>query len=137
MHHEFKTDVAKIEFETDTSDYATMLSVMYAILNAFADVLSIEKRDIKACLTYKLTDGTYSHQIIIYDAVPGGAGHSRRLVTESGNVLRDVISHAIKLLDDCDCDPSCYKCLRSYENQKSHEILNRKKALGFLKQLCE
>lgn len=136
LHHEFKTDVAKIEFETDTSDYATMLSVMYAILNSFADVLSIEKRDIKACLTYKLKDGKYSHQIIIYDSVPGGAGHSRRLVTESGNVLRDVISHAIKLLEECDCDPSCYKCLRSYENQKSHDKLNRKKALKFLKQLC-
>lgn len=136
LHHEFKTDVAKIEFETDTSDYATMLSVMYAILNAFADVLSIEKRDIKACLTYKLKDGNYSHQIIIYDSVPGGAGHSRRLVTETGDVLKIVIERAIKILSECDCDPSCYKCLRSYENQKVHEILNRNKALDFLMRLC-
>lgn len=135
LHHEFKTDVAKIEFETDTSDYATMLSVMYAILNAFADVLSIEKRDVKACLTYKLNDGKYSHQIIIYDSVPGGAGHSRRLVTESGDVLKMVISRAINILSECDCDPSCYKCLRSYENQKVHELLDREKALDFLMQL--
>lgn len=135
LHHEFKTDVAKIEFETDTSDYATMLSVMYALLNAFADVLSIEKRDIKACLTYKLRDGIYSHQIIIYDSVPGGAGHSRRLVTETGDVLKIVIERAIKILSECDCEPSCYKCLRSYENQKVHEILDRKKALDFLMRL--
>lgn len=135
LHHEFKTDVAKIEFETDTSDYATMLSVMYSILNAFADVLSIEKRDIKACLTYKLKDGIYSHQIIIYDSVPGGAGHSRRLVTESGDVLKAVIARAIKILSECDCEPSCYKCLRSYENQKVHETLDRKKALEFLSRL--
>lgn len=135
LHHEFKTDVAKIEFETDTSDYDTMLSVMYAILNAFADVMSIEKRDVKACLTYKLKDGLYSHQIIIYDSVPGGAGHSRRLVTESGDVLKMVIARAIKILSECDCDPSCYKCLRSYENQKVHERLNRNKALDFLLQL--
>lgn len=137
MHHEFKTDVAKIEFETDTSDYATMLSVMYAILNAFADVLSIEKRDIKACLTYKLKGGRYSHQIIIYDSVPGGAGHSRRLVTESGDVLKAVIARAIKILSECDCDPSCYKCLRSYENQKVHEILDRNRALEFLTKLWD
>lgn len=137
LHHEFKTDVAKIEFETDTSDYPTMLSVMYAILNAFGDVLSIEKRDIKACLTYKLKYGKYSHQIIIYDSVPGGAGHSRRLVTKTGDVLKMVIMRAIKILSECDCDPSCYKCLRSYENQKVHEILDRNKALNFLMNLVD
>lgn len=137
LHHEFKTDVAKVEFETDTSDYATMLSVMYGLLNAFADVLSIEKRDVKACLTYKLKNGEYSHQIIIYDSVPGGAGHSRRLITESGDVLKAVINRAVKILSECDCDPSCYKCLRSYENQKVHETLDRNKALAFLSQLVD
>ena len=137
LHHEFKTDVAKIEFEIDTSDYSTMLSVMYALLNAFAEVMSIEKRDIKACLTYKLKNGIYSHQIIIYDAVPGGAGHSRRLATETGNVLKNVIRRAINNLSECKCEPSCYKCLRSYENQKVHELLDRKKALAFFQQFAK
>ena len=132
LHHEFKTDVAKITFETNTSDFTTMLSVMYALLNSFANTLSIEKRDIKACLTYKRENGEFEHKIIIYDSVPGGAGHSRRLITQDGAILRNVISYAIKLLDKCDCEPSCYKCLRSYENQKFHEILDRKKALEFL-----
>lgn len=137
LHHEFKTDVAKITFETDTSDLNTMLSVMYALLNAFADTLSIEKRDIKACLSYKFDEGKLSHKVIIYDAVPGGAGHSRRLVTQDGDILRRVIVKAIQILSSCDCEPSCYKCLRNYENQKIHEILDRKKALGFLVQLME
>lgn len=137
LHHEFKTDVAKITFCCDTSDNATMLSVMYALLNSFANELNIERRDIKACLTYKLTSGRLEHEIIIYDAVPGGAGHSRRLVTQDGQVLQAVIKRAIKLLETCECDPSCYRCLRSYENQKIHEILDRKKALSFLKQLVK
>jgi len=137
LHHEFKTDVAKITFCCDTSDNATMLSVMYALLNSFANELNIERRDIKACLTYKLTSGRLEHKIIIYDAVPGGAGHSRRLVTQDGKVLLAVIKRAIKLLETCECDPSCYRCLRSYENQKIHEILDRKKALSFLKQLVK
>ncbi|GAB6395605.1 MAG: DEAD/DEAH box helicase [Bacteroidales bacterium] len=135
LHHEFKTDVAKISFGCDTSDNATMLSVMYALLNSFANELNIERRDIKACLTYKKTSGKMEHNIIIYDAIPGGAGHSRRLVTEDGNVLKTVINRAIKLLESCECEPSCYRCLRNYENQKIHEILNREKALAFLKQL--
>lgn len=132
LHHEFKTDVAKISFDCDTSDQPTMLSVMYALLNAFANVLNIERRDIKACLTYKKKNGVMEHKIIIYDAVPGGAGHSRRLVTENGQVMRDVISRAVKTLQTCECTPSCYRCLRSYENQKVHEILDREKALDFL-----
>lgn len=134
LHHEFKTDVARISFGCDTSDYATMLSVMYAMLNAFTTELNIERRDVKACLKYKKADGKMEHQIIIYDAVPGGAGHSRRLITKDGDVLRDVIKNAVKSLSSCQCEPSCYRCLRSYENQKIHEILNRDKALQFLKQ---
>jgi ATP-dependent helicase YprA (DUF1998 family)/rubrerythrin len=135
LHHEFKTDVAKISFGCDTSGKATMLSVMYALLNSFANELSIERRDIKACLTYKRTNGKMEHKIIIYDDVPGGAGHSRRLVTEDGEVLKAVIKRAITLLNTCECSPSCYRCLRNYENQKIHEILDREKALNFLKQL--
>ncbi|HED10878.1 MAG TPA: DUF1998 domain-containing protein [Caldithrix abyssi] len=95
----------------------------------------MERRDIKACLTYKRTNGKMEHKIIIYDAVPGGAGHSRRLVTEDGRVLKAVVKRAIILLNSCECSPSCYRCLRSYENQKIHEILDREKALNFLKQL--
>ncbi len=135
LHHEFKTDVAKISFGCDTSNYPTMLSVMYALLNSFAHELNIERRDIKACPTYKVTSGRMEHKIIIYDAVPGGAGHSRRLVTEDGEILKAVIQRAIRLLDTCECSPSCYRCLRNYENQKIHEILNRENALNFLKQL--
>lgn len=132
LHHEFKTDVAKISFGYDTSDDDTMLSVMYALLNAFANEMNIERRDIRACLTYKKRNGKMEHKIIIYDAVPGGAGHSRRLVTQDGMILKNVIKRAINLLATCNCSPSCYRCLRNYENQKIHERLNRQKALDFL-----
>ncbi len=135
LHHEFKTDVAKVSFGCDTSNYPTMLSVMYALLNSFAHELNIERRDIKACLTFKISKGRMEHKIIIYDSVPGGAGHSRRLVTEDGEILKAVINRAIRLLDTCKCSPSCYRCLRNYENQKIHEILDRENALNFLKQL--
>lgn len=135
LHHEFKTDVAKISFECDTSDQVKMLSVMYALLNSFSNELNIERRDIKACLTYKITNNKMEHKIIIYDSVPGGAGHSRRLVTEDGNILKAVINRAIYTLSTCMCSPSCYRCLRNYENQKIHEVLDREKALNFLSEL--
>lgn len=108
---------------------------MYALLNSFANELNIERRDIKACLAYKMKDGKTEHKIIIYDAVPGGAGHARRLVTKGGAVLVAIIERATKLLETCECSPSCYRCLRSYENQKIHEKLDREKALAFLNRL--
>lgn len=133
LHQEFKTDVAKIKFNTDTSDKSTMESVAYALLYAFADTYNIERRDICVCLTIE----NNSYNIIIYDGVPGGAGHSRRLVTQDGIVFRRVIEQAIERLRVCDCDSSCYSCLRSYENQKIHDELDRKKALEFLVSLVE
>ena len=90
MHHEFKTDVAKISFKCDTSDYNTMVSVMYAILNAMAKDLNIERRDIKACLSAHIVGRVLDLSIIIYDSVPGGAGHSRRLVTHDGKMLHSI-----------------------------------------------
>lgn len=134
LHHEFKTDVAKISFKCNTSDYNTMVSVMYALLNAMAKDLNIERRDIKACLSTKLINGILDFSIVIYDSVPGGAGHSRRLITKDGKMLYSVFMSALKSMKECNCEPSCYNCLRSYENQKIHDLLDRKLAIEFLQQ---
>ena len=134
LHHVFNTDVAKITFNCDTSDYNTMVSVVYAILNAIAKDLNIERRDIKACLSQKMINNKLQYSVIIYDAVPGGAGHSRRLVTKDGKMLYSILMSALRNMENCNCDPSCYNCLRSYENQKIHDQLDRKLATEFLKQ---
>lgn len=134
LHHEFKTDVAKISFGCKTSDYNTMVSVMYAILNAMSKDLNIERRDIKACLSAKIEYGLLNFSIIIYDSVPGGAGHSRRLATSDGKMMHSIFMSALKSMKECNCDPSCYNCLRSYENQKIHDLLDRNLAANFLEQ---
>lgn len=117
---------------------------MYAILNAMARDMNIERRDIKACLSAKLVNKELDLSIVIYDAVPGGAGHSRRLVTKDGKTLYNIFMSALKSMNECNCAPSCYNCLRSYENQKIHDSLDRKLAIEFLQQfigpvetLCE
>ena len=135
MHHVFNTDVAKINFGCETSDYKTMVSVMYALLYAISDFLNIERRDIKACLSWKVVNHVINYSIIIYDAVPGGAGHSRRLVTNDGAMLQKIVQIAYDNMRNCKCEPSCYNCLRSYENQKIHEELDRRLAAEFLYQL--
>ncbi len=135
LHHTFNTDVVKISFDCDTSDYNTMVSTMYALLYTMANEMNIERRDIKACLSLKIKNNIHHFSIIIYDAVPGGAGHSRRLVTNDGMTLYHIVELAYKNMQKCSCDPSCYNCLRSYENQKIHDKLDRSLAANFLKQL--
>lgn len=72
------------------------------------------------------------YEIILYDAVAGGAGHVRRLVTDDCGVFQKVIQKAISLTKGCNCNPSCYNCLRNYYNQTIHDKLNRIEAYSFL-----
>ena len=135
LTHQFKTDVVRITFEVDeAADYRCMLSVLFALLEAISKELDIERNDVKGCL-YKarIQDGRLVYNLIIYDSVAGGAGHVRRLVTPDGKVLSEVMRCAVKVMSACDCEPSCYQCLRNYYNQKIHDMLDRKAAADFLR----
>ena len=81
-----------------------------------------------------LINGILDLSIVIYDSVPGGARHSRRLVTKEGKMLQSIFMSALKSMSECNCEPSCYNCLRSYENQKIHDLLDRRLAIEFLQQ---
>jgi DEAD/DEAH box helicase domain protein len=131
--HSFKTDVVRITFGTSrANNQSTMLSVMYALLEAVSSVLDIERTDIKGCLHKVRFKHSLIYEIVLYDAVAGGAGHVRRLVTDDCGVFQKVINKAITLTKGCSCNPSCYNCLRNYYNQAIHDKLNRIEAYYFL-----
>jgi hypothetical protein len=131
--HVFKTDVVHLVFSTaQAGNLDVMLSVMYALLEALSSVLDIERNDIKGCLHKVAHNGHLIYSIVLYDAVAGGAGHVRRMVTEDGKQFRRVVEKAISITKGCNCSPSCYSCLRNYYNQKIHDKLNRKYAYDFL-----
>jgi ATP-dependent helicase YprA (DUF1998 family) len=50
-------------------------------------------------------------------------------------MLYRIINVALRKMESCNCEPSCYNCLRSYENQKTHDELDRKFAAKFLSEL--
>ena len=62
--------------------------------------------------------------VVLYDAVAGGAGHVRRIVTADGQAFQRVLAKAISVVDNCDCDSSCCRCLRNYYIQNIHDNLN-------------
>ena len=135
LSHDFKTDVAKITFEDAGADrYSTMISTLYAMLEATAKELDIERNDLHGCLhKHKTFSGKMINSLILYDAVAGGAGHIRRLIADDGATLSRVLERAHHITNNCDCEPSCYKCLRNYYNQKIHNSLDRREAATFLK----
>ena len=133
LSHTFKTDVVSIVFGSSRAkNKGVMLSVMYALLEATAKVLDIERTDISGCLHRVRFEGKIIHSIVLYDSVAGGAGHVRRLISNGGEKFQEVIREAINLTKTCTCDPSCYNCLRNYYNQKYHDILSRIEAYEFL-----
>ena len=133
--HSFKTDVVRLVFGTSRAkNQATMLSIMYALLEAASSVLDIERTDIKGCLHKVKYEGSMIYSIVLYDAVAGGAGHVRRMATEVGAVFQAIIKKAIEITKGCSCNPSCYNCLRNYYNQKIHDLLNRVEAYAFMEE---
>ena len=133
--HVFKTDVVRLVFNTpNAGKQDVMYSVLYALLEAMSAVLDIERNDIKGCLHKVVIDGKLIYSLVLYDAVAGGAGHVRRLVTGSGDVFSKVVEKALEITTGCTCSPSCYSCLRNYYNQKLHDLLDREKAAAFLEE---
>ncbi len=128
LGHTFKTDVIKISI-SGLMDKRKALSTLYALIEGISDAFDIERRDINGIINKK-EDKDY--ELIIFDNVPGGAGHVKRIL-ESNN-LKMVFKVAYEKVNKncCDENTSCYNCLRNFNNQKVHKDLKRKYAKEIL-----
>jgi len=136
LGHEFETDILRITFNgyRDTRK-GFWHSLLYAILEGASIALEIERQDLDGCL-YPTGGDISMSSLILFDDVPGGAGHVKRLSdqTEWLNVLKVTLER----MEQCECggkeaNASCYGCLRNYGNQYCHDILNRGMVIEFLK----
>ena len=129
LGHRFMTDILELRLALAMQGDEEILSFLYALLNGASDALDISRQDIHGTVYYR-SDGP---AFIIYDDVPGGAGHVKRIHDN----LTPVLDAALKRVRDCECglDTSCYNCLRSYQNQFVHDQLQRGLAAGILENL--
>lgn len=131
LGHTFKTDVIKIKV-SGLIEKKRALSTLYALIEGISDEFEIERNDINGLIN-KTDNGEY--ELIIFDNVPGGAGHVKRIL-ESKN-LKTTFEAAYNIVNKncCDENTSCYNCLRNFNNQRVHSELKRKYAKEILRNI--
>ncbi|MBM4164690.1 MAG: DUF1998 domain-containing protein, partial [Lentisphaerae bacterium] len=136
LAHEICTDILQLRFHDCTPaapsivDRAFWLSFVSAFLNGASDALNIDAGDLGG--TYHgWSENSYVGELVVYDRIPGGAGHIARIVDN----LDQVLNTALVRVRDCKCpdrEASCYACLRSYLNQSYWEELKRRPVIEWL-----
>ena len=127
LGHEFLTDTLELETGAVMAE-AEAQSVLTALLTSVR-ALDIDPDDVGGTLNFGVA-GTPS--LVVYDAVPGGAGHAQRIAGR----LPELAAAALARVEGCTCgeETSCYGCLRTYSNQASHDQLCRGAAARMLRQ---
>lgn len=131
LGHEFMTDVLEVRFMgtgADPYDMPLWLSLLYAALEGASQTLNIARDDLDGTL-YAFGAGE-APALVLFDNVPGGAGHVRRVA----DYLPQVLRAAWERVAGCHCgeETSCYECLRNFYNQFAHDQLRRGCARDFL-----
>ncbi len=134
LGHEFLTDVVEIRFDGPLAmsvGPSLWRSLVYALLEGASLALSIRRDDLDG--TFYLYSRSNPPAIILFDNVPGGAGHVRRIDEELAIVLKAAYERVNN--DCCGSETSCYECLRNYRNQPYHNELQRGEVRDFLYQV--
>ena len=127
LGHDYLTDVVELDLMAQM-DHIQAQSTLYALLAA-TPALGIPTEDVDGMLG---PTRSYQHRpLIIFDRVPGGAGHVKCIRQN----LERLLKAAYSIVSKCTCasSTSCYGCIRTYRNQYLHELLTRgeaKKVLG-------
>lgn len=139
LGHRFRTDVARFTIPILSTavehSYSKALSFLYAFLEGVSRALEIERNDIDGII--EMHEGMACYDILLYDNVPGGAGHVKRL-TKTAGVIDSLRAALVKVsLDCCDENTSCYNCLRNYYNQNYHSRIKRGYAKAVIEELLK
>lgn len=126
LGHRYLTDVVELRLDEYLLPNAAT-STLHALVAA-VPALGIKRDDIAGTLDW-YAQGRAA--FILYDAVPGGAGHAQELRKR----LPDLFRAALDKVEACECgeETACYSCLRSYGNQQDHERLSRGAAMQVLR----
>jgi len=131
LGHYFMTDIMEVRFDLPLRSPNAIYSFLYALLDGASDALDIQRTDIDGTFYYRR--GGEAPSFVLYDTVPGGAGHVEHIY----NNLRAAAEKALERVENCECgkETSCYNCLRNYQNQRVHDLLQRGLAIELLQEV--
>ncbi len=132
LGHEFLTDVTEIHFTGRLASEAPnqlWRSLTYALLEGASNSLSIRRDDLDGTIYLHRNDEPSA--IVLYDNVPGGAGHVQRIADALPLVIRTAFDRVNQ--NCCGPETSCYECLRNFRNQPYHDELKRGLVRDFLR----
>ena len=134
LSHNFETDVFILKFFDTTMNFDLQniaRTISEAMRLAVVDMLHVTNHEIKS--TYKLKPK--SLEIIIYDAVSGGAGYARKLYKMP--IYKILYSTKERLTCDEDCSNGCIHCICDYTNQTYWDSFERVEALAWVNNLIK
>lgn len=143
LGHSFITDVLEIRLngllpmqypiQSVQDDKDLWFTLLYALLEGASRTLNIRRDDLNGTVYYY--NMNLPPALVLYDDVPGGAGHVRRI----NKALPDVFRTAYQHVNTCECGPetACHQCLWNFYNQPLHDKLARGLAVDFLQKVLE
>ena len=142
LGHEFMTDVAEIAVDgrptvdetllgASDSETDPWMSLLYALIEGASEALEVRRGDLDGTLRRLGRD--VPPTLVLFDEVPGGAGHVLRIQDRIHDVLEAALARVSA--ECCGPETSCYECLRTYRNQFVHEALSRGAARDVLRAL--
>lgn len=134
LAHIFETDVfilrfLNIDLASDVHNIARTITeaTRFGVIN----LLNLTNYDIKA--TYKLDSRALD--IILYDAVAGGAGYAIRLYEKPILEILKFVQRQLECPEDC--TTGCRQCLCDYTNQTFWDMFKRIDALNFINKVMK
>lgn len=131
LGNEFRTDVSvfrlglPVNWQLDPDRPSTTIaarSAVEALRRAACILEDLEPNDIDGDFRFAPNDGLRQFiDLYLYDQAAGGAG----FVKTAARDPQRLVDTALELLDNCNCDDSCYQCLRSYKNRFEHALFDR------------
>ena len=133
----FRTDLVLLRLKVspslrlDSKDRAvqiTLTTLSEGLLLAAARELQIEEGELQSNWSPVAGSRALEADLYLYDILPGGAGFALQCAEN----LPRVLDRLERILSDCECESSCYRCLQHFQNRNYHDMLNRHFALDLL-----
>ena len=139
LGYDFVTDMLVLEFSLDENVINTnrkdnpwlpraAQSLAEALRLAASKELDVEFTELVTGYRLRRNMQGSFVDLYLYDSLSSGAGYAVAVANQIEILLKGIFN----LLNNCDCENACHKCLKHYRNQNIHGMLDRFAALELL-----